>query len=473
MTVRLTSSFRSSQILQNPLAPAPRAWLASRSIHKGNIAKSSDERSASAKLFADAAREEAEEAESPSPKRPSNITLLENQNENWTGEESMQDAVLRMLVDKYKPLRGGPIRTAEEKLKQVPPRIHSDAASISETERASRNWEEVANEPLLPAVEGHKPWHTTFKAPSHATASIKLGTFPLVSARTSTKSSATDERTRKTERELQKRKEQAGRLTRARESTLDYRLGIKSGHGENRPSVRANPVSMRGWQSMIEDKIEKARLAGQFDKVKGRGQPLVRQSDERNPFIAREEFLMNRIVQRNGASPPWVEVQLELESAINSFREMLRQSWTRRAVRMLTVSQPATYLPSLALADITSLRDDEWEERERSYHDTAITELNSLVRKYNGLAPYAVRRPYYERSAELAKVYEECGEDILRGISRRTNENISWQSTLPRSGVRSSAKVGSDTTIGDYGLPLKLRDVIRGWLTKLIGRPWR
>lgn len=31
--------------------------------------------------------------------------------------------------------------------------------------------------------------------------------------------------------------------------------------------------------------------------------------DERNPFIGREEFLMNRIVQRNGAVPPWVELQ--------------------------------------------------------------------------------------------------------------------------------------------------------------------
>lgn len=43
--------------------------------------------------------------------------------------------------------------------------------------------------------------------------------------------------------------------------------------------------------------------------VKGRGQPLMRSIEETNPFIAREEFLMNRIVQRNGAAPPWVEVQ--------------------------------------------------------------------------------------------------------------------------------------------------------------------
>jgi hypothetical protein len=30
--------------------------------------------------------------------------------------------------------------------------------------------------------------------------------------------------------------------------------------------------------------------------------------DKRNTFISREEFLMNRIVQRNGAAP-WVEIQ--------------------------------------------------------------------------------------------------------------------------------------------------------------------
>jgi len=42
---------------------------------------------------------------------------------------------------------------------------------------------------------------------------------------------------------------------------------------------------------------------------------------------------MNRIVQRNGATPPWVEIQIELETAVDSFREALRQSWMRRTIR--------------------------------------------------------------------------------------------------------------------------------------------
>lgn len=54
---------------------------------------------------------------------------------------------------------------------------------------------------------------------------------------------------------------------------------------------------------------QKARLQGQFNTLKGRGQPIKQLTEEKNPFIAREEFLMNRIVQRNGAVPPWVDIQ--------------------------------------------------------------------------------------------------------------------------------------------------------------------
>ena len=68
---------------------------------------------------------------------------------------------------------------------------------------------------------------------------------------------------------------------------------------------------------------------------------------------------------------------------------------------MLTISQPPALLPKLTSAEVSALRDSDWETRERAYHDTAIEEINSLVRKYNGMAPYSVRKPYYMRVAEL------------------------------------------------------------------------
>lgn len=60
---------------------------------------------------------------------------------------------------------------------------------------------------------------------------------------------------------------------------------------------------------ILTTRAQRARQAGLFNNVKGRGQPLASHTQDKNPFIGREEFLMNRIVQRQGAAPPWVEVQ--------------------------------------------------------------------------------------------------------------------------------------------------------------------
>ena len=51
------------------------------------------------------------------------------------------------------------------------------------------------------------------------------------------------------------RMQQGVRLSQARESTLDYRLGIKSSAvaGQFR---RPNPASLKGWASLVEDRIE-------------------------------------------------------------------------------------------------------------------------------------------------------------------------------------------------------------------------
>ena len=67
--------------------------------------------------------------------------LLENQHPDWDGGESMQDTVLRMLVDKYKPLRGGTIRDCEQELKEVPPSVTVGSDS---TEARAANWKNIA-----------------------------------------------------------------------------------------------------------------------------------------------------------------------------------------------------------------------------------------------------------------------------------------------------------------------------------------
>ncbi|GLB34226.1 putative protein with domain of unknown function (DUF1992) [Lyophyllum shimeji] len=424
--LKLTQPFRRSSLLPTQCSV----------LSRGNHT------SASEKLFADAAREE---AEGSNPHKSSRLTVLENEHQNWDGEERIQDTVLRMLIDKYKPLRTGTIQSADQKLKLAPPRVRPASQGqvvVAPLTPSTGSW---ATEPLLPSKQGHQPWHTQFKAPAHATSSIKHASFPLPPPRPSAaaaKPVPVDDRARRKEREEKKRAERAGRLATARESTLDYRFGIRG--GSEAPRSPVNPVSLKGWTNLVEEKIEKARQAGLFQTVKGRGKPLVTATEESNPFIAREEFLMNRIIQRQGAAPPWVQLQSELDTAVNSFRELLRQSWIRRAVRMLTLSTPPGLLHTFKLSDVRSFRDPEWEQRERSYHQVALEDLNALVRKYNGLAPYAVRRPYYMHNVEMDRLYEESAEEILRELGERARApDVEMKIWTASEGPTSSAGAGA------------------------------
>lgn len=190
---------------------------------------------ASDKLFADAAREETK-----TPQRGRTPTRI-HQHENWDGDEKIEDAVLRMLVDKYKPLRTGTIQSAEQKLKHSLPCVATSSQVIVRSITPSTgSW---ATEPLLQSSKDHQPWHTQFKPPSHETPLVKTGW-------NSPKPLPQDDREQKKEREIRRKAENGTRLARARESTLDYRLGIKY------TGPQINPVSLKGWDNLIEDKIQ-------------------------------------------------------------------------------------------------------------------------------------------------------------------------------------------------------------------------
>jgi len=322
--------------------------------------------SASAKLFEDAKREEQEEKQTIERRQQTTNALLTRQaDRNWDGEEPIADAVLRMLVDKYKPLRSGTILSADEKLSKAAPNVRVGGIPLAPSESAREETLIVPNrpltypkvdpskplkdQPLLPAVEGHRPWHTSFTAPSHATASIRLGNIEPLKSRPSP---VLDEKAIKLEKEKRKRFQTALKLEGAKESIQNHRLGV----GQRR---RTNPLTMKGWTSLVEERIEvcrtlcldssqlitrftlfgkRARAQGHLDRIEGRGKPMVISDGERNPFIAREEFLMNRIVQRNGAAPPWVELQagkLDFVPSVRfpGFLTRPRQKWSLPSLR--------------------------------------------------------------------------------------------------------------------------------------------
>lgn len=139
------------------------------------------------------------------------------------------------------------------------------------------------------------------------------------------------------------------------------------------------------------------------------------------PFIKRSEFLMNRIVKRQEAAPPFVELQKELRIELDGFRARLRGSWIRRATRILCL-QPIT--PSVILG-VPEFRDSEWEAREAAYHNRSIEDMNLLVRKYNIVAPQTIRMSLLSLDSELRSCFKDCQATITAELERRVQAGLS------------------------------------------------
>ena len=120
------------------------------------------------------------------------------------------------------------------------------------------------------------------------------------------------------------------------------------------------------------------------------------------------------------AVPPWIELQNEVDAMTESFRAGVRESWQRRALRMLSLG---TITPTV-IASAATFRDAEWAQREQRFHAVSVEQLVDKTRSYNHLAPYVARRRYPTVEAELARCYADSAPIITAELERRAREGL-------------------------------------------------
>jgi len=98
---------------------------------------------------------------------------------------------------------------------------------------------------------------------------------------------------------------------------------------------RNMPATLRGLQSLANERIENAIARGQFKNLEGRGKKIERDYNMSSPFLDTTEYFMNKIIQRQDIVPPWIEKQQEVVSTATKFRGRLRNDWKRYAARMI------------------------------------------------------------------------------------------------------------------------------------------
>ncbi|KGO54714.1 hypothetical protein PEX2_071970 [Penicillium expansum] len=265
------------------------------------------------------------------------------------------------------------------------------------------------------------------------------------------------------------------------------------------PGAHSMPISISGLSSLANERIEDAIARGQFKKIR-RGKGVNTKSDHNasSAFIDTTEYFMNKIIQQQEIVPPWIEKQQQLGMELNRFRERLRADWRRHAAMLIAskggsldaqmkrakayaaaetrlaekanleasftedtsvseinsdgriVSKSETPQsptikndgdePSEDLAHLPPLRDPNYLAIERSYHELAVKQINTLARSYNLQAPASAHKPYINLDRELKACYAAVAPELAEEIKRRATERARPSSIVP---PVSSSKLGS------------------------------
>lgn len=291
------------------------------------------------------------------------------------------------------------------------------------------------------------------------------------------------------------------------------------------PGAHSMPISISGLSSLANERIEDAIARGQFKKIRrGKGVNTKTDHNASSAFIDTTEYFMNKIIQQQEIVPPWIEKQQQLGSELNRFRERLRADWRRHAAMLISskggsldvqmkrakayaaaearladkakleaslqedtsvseinsdgriVSKSETY-PSPAikngeetsedLAHLPPLRDPGYLAIERSYHELAVKQINTLARSYNLQAPASAHKPYINLDRELNACYAAVAPELAEEIKRRATERARPTSIVPpvssskfgSLGMAQSVKVHEEDQSKGYGMKELWRDL--------------
>lgn len=370
----------------------------------------------------------------------------------WTGEESIEDASLRMLNDAHKPLRfKGGTRTPGP---SIPLPRSIDVGKRAGAAGAGRRLESARD---------------------------RSGLY------SSLKDSDMDAN------ERQKRFEQ-----------------LKDRFSPHARTVV--PGTIQGLASLADQRIDDAIARGQFKNLP-RGKAIERDYNASSPFIDTTEYFLNGIIKKQEIVPPWIEKQQELVAAATKFRSRLRSDWRRHATRTiaskggtlqeqirraeayakaelivnpikkkqevlnavddsghisqislsgeLKVPPPSSGAPvveevsveNITLEGLTTdaaaatpepqaaqafevpvhsvatttppapepFRDPAWEAIEAGYHKAAINDLNSKTRSYNLQAPDLAKKPYFSLERELNACYADVAPQLAEALKDRAS----------------------------------------------------
>ncbi len=134
--------------------------------------------------------------------------------------------------------------------------------------------------------------------------------------------------------------------------------------GQERDDHPLRRVSLRNFESLIDQQVRAAEEAGQLANLAGAGQPLKLDDDQHVPEELRAGF---RMLKNAGVAPPWIELQQTIRAEQAALAPWLTQTnarWERLGSQQRAVA--------------------------REEYAAKLRDLNKQISTFNLIAPPAV-----------------------------------------------------------------------------------
>ena len=334
----------------------------------------------------------------------------------WTGDESVEDAALRMLDDAYKPVR--------VTRRQVAPRV---AAVV----RAPRGKKVSVGVRLANAKENTDKYSSLKAAGVSHTEREKY--FKELKARYQPEARAVPATLTGLASLANERIEDA--IARGQFKNLPRGKKIERDYNASSPFIDTTEYLMNKMiqkQDIVPPWIEKqqevvtavsrfrTRLRSDWRRHAARmiasaGGPLAVQIERAKEYAAAEleetasKPTQIRDIQKDHKS----EISLAGELTSNNggeTTEVKSESQNKELQEGQRVNPVRTRMP---------FRDPDWEAAELSFHNLTISSLNSLTRSYNLIAPQLAQKPYYKLDRELKACFADVAPLLAEEIRQR------------------------------------------------------
>jgi len=391
----------------------------------------------------------------------------------WMGQEASEDAVLRMLVDTHKPLKGVRM-TPTSRSSSLPLNLRPARKKLTQSERIMSardrvNTYEITKKPEAQMTEREREeMRKIFRERFQAGARPMPGTVQGLTALANEK--IEEAMSRGLFKNLPKGKPLEQNSS-PYVDTTEFILNRLIQRQEIVPPWIEKQQELQKEVSMFRNRLRgewKRHVVRVIASWGGGGEEWVRRAQEfalaekkwnPDPRLALEEetSVLSKNWKMDGQTVKIGEdistVTSEPKSSeplvVKALSEPAQKVEAVEVIATITIPAEATQTPitvqgneqsppntpalpsedsaspaSITPTNIRPFRDLTWQKAELAYHNLNITNLNNLTRSYNLIAPKLAQKPYYNLERELLRIFREVAPTIAAELHERaTNPN--------------------------------------------------